>query len=714
MRNATLEVRTHRVEASIVDGVTVTNVDQVFFNPYDRTVEGTYIFPLEDDIALSKFSMFVNGKEIEGKLLGVEEARRTYESIVRQMRDPALLEYIGTRMFQARIFPINPKSEVRVRLSYTQMLETENGLAHYRYPLNTKRHSATPVGNVSVSVNVTSSVPIKSVFSPSHKIGVSRPSDYRVAASFEDKHVYSNKDFELYYSLGDKEFGLTVLTHRQAGEDGFFLARIAPPANLDAADVMPKDITFVVDTSGSMAGQKINQAKKALQFCLDNLNKEDRFNIVPFSHEAMAFRNKLVEVTRDNVAEAGRFVEELGAAGGTNINDALLAALQANPAPEAARPYMIVFLTDGMPTIGVTDTTEILKNVRVENSEQIRLFVFGVGHDVNTHLLDLLAEQNDGTRDYVDPDEDLELKLSSFYRKVEHPVLAGLALSYGGLKVLDMYPPKLGDLFSGSELVVVGRYGGAGSYAVELTGTRRGKYERFVYETSFPSESQPHEFLQRLWATRKVGYLLDEMRLHGENRELKDTIVQLATRYGIVTPYTAYLVTEPGEITRRGGRRDNWLADTVAASPALHRSAKKRRETRRSRSASSSDQSRLQPSFGPVAVEESKEADALKRLGRDGSLPYADSASGGRGNSASERATVSRVGTRTFYHVGDRWIDSTYDGKTETRKVELFSQAYFDLIRQDSRLGKCFALGERVIVVVNGTVYEATPPADLE
>ncbi|MCH7992861.1 MAG: hypothetical protein IIB57_00300, partial [Planctomycetes bacterium] len=261
LRDVRLQVRQHHVEVSIVDNVAVTNVDQVFFNPHQRTVEGTYIFPLGDDVALNRFSMFVNGKEIKGELLGVEEARRTYESIVARMRDPALLEYIGSKMFRARIFPINPKSEVRVKLSYTSMLTSDDGLMRYQHPLNVEKNLSAPVGSVSILVSVRSAVAIKSVFSPTHKIGVIRKSDYEATASFEARNVYPDKDFELLMAMSDKEFGLTVLTNREDGQDGYFLARIAPPAGVDAGQVLPKDIAFVIDTSGSMAGEKMTQAK---------------------------------------------------------------------------------------------------------------------------------------------------------------------------------------------------------------------------------------------------------------------------------------------------------------------------------------------------------------------------------------------------------------------------------------------------------------------
>jgi Ca-activated chloride channel family protein len=703
-------VKKHAVDVTIVDGVATTKLDQVFANPHNWPVEGTYIFPLADDVALGQFSMFVNGQEVEGKLLGVDEARREYESIVARLRDPALLEYLGTRMFRARIFPIEPKGEARVRLSYTQMLDIRNGLARYRYPLGAEGHAATPVEDLSVLVKIESKTPIKSVFSPSHKVAISRASDHKASASLEGKNMLVDKDFELFYALGEKEFGLTVLTYREGGQDGFFLVRIAPPAQTSTADVLPKDIAFVVDTSGSMAGEKMDQARRALTFCLANLNQEDRFNVIPFSHEAVPFRDGLVPASAENVKAATEFAEELRGIGGTNINDALLAALESAPSSGEDRPYLIVFLTDGQPTIGVTETEDILKNVSHKNARRVRLFVFGVGYDVNTHLLDLLAEQNRGSRDYVEPGEDLELTLSSFYRKVSEPVLADLDLSFGDLSTYDMFPTKLGDLFAGSELVVAGRYRGESHKPVELTGKRRGVGERFVYETNFPREDRTHEFLPRLWATRKVGYLLDQIRLHGEDKELKDTIVQLATKYGIVTPYTAYLVTEPGGIATREGRgrfirnvhaRFHLLQDddvgAVASGPggakvSMARTAPAKR-------------TKVWASRGAARMREADAAFALEAL-----TPPVPGSGEGAGDAASKEALVERVGNRTFYYVGERWIDADYDEKSETKKVEAFSEEYFELVRKHPELARCFALGERVIVVIDNGAFETTPP----
>jgi len=721
LRDVQLHVHHHGVKVTIVDNVAVTEVDQVFYNPQPRTVEGTYIFPLGDDVALNQFSMFVNGKEIKGELLGVDEARRTYESIVSSMRDPALLEYIGSRMFRARIFPINPHSEVRIKLSYTGMLPSEDGLMRYRYPLDTEKYLSAPVKTVNVLVDFKSAVPIKSVFSASHKLAVVRKSDHEATASFEARDIYPDKDFELFVGLSRKEFGLTVLTHREKGEDGYFLARIAPPAQVVEDKVLPKDIAFVIDTSGSMAGDKMRQAKEALKYCLANLNAEDRFTVVPFSHEAISLKSSLLPATEENRSWGRDFVNDLRAEGGTNINDALLMALDVAPDDSQGRPYLIVFVTDGLPTIGEQRIETILANVLDKNVRRVRLFVFGVGHDVNTQLLDLLAEQNHGTRDYVEPDEDLELKLSSFYRKVANPVLAGLVLTLGDLRVRDMYPPKLGDLFSGTELVVVGRYDGAGAKAVELYGTRRGTHERFVYETTFPEINSENDFLPRLWATRKVGFLLDEIRLHGEKQELKDTVVALATRYGIVTPYTAYLVMEPYTIAGDTMRLDQGLVRAMeqrsrrssqAPSTRMARRSSPGRRIRKAISPATGGRSlpgpggnvQVSPDRTPIgadAVAGSLDAKAMRET-----EVFAD----GFQRGIRDEKSIKRVGSRTFYRVGERWVDSSYKEKAETRKIELFSEDYFKLVRAHPELAKCFALGERVVVVIDGTTYETVVP----
>lgn len=749
-RDARLDVRNLSIDVSITDGAAVTRIDQTFHNSSDAAVEGTYIFPLDDDVAISKFTMDVNGEQIEGKLLDAREARQTYEQIVRSMRDPALLEYVGRRMIKASIFPIQPNSDVRVRLSYSQMLESRDGLARYRYPLSTAKDLPAPIGTLSFLARVESKAPIKSVFSPTHEVRVSRDSDHKVSASFEGSNQTPDADLDLFYTLSDKEFGLSVLTYRQPGEDGYFLARISPDSAVKPGEAMPKDIVFVLDTSGSMSDEnKIAQARSALKFCLEHLNDHDGFNIIAFSHEPRGFAQSIMPATSENRELGAKFVAGIDAVGGTNINDALLTALRAAPPPNPSRPFYVVFLTDGQPTVGETRAPDILKHVREANTSEARIFVFGVGHDVNTQLLDLLAEQNRGTREYVEPGENLELALSSFYRTIADPVLGDLTLTLGDLKTFDVYPRKLGDLFGGMELVILGRYSGSGHKAVELTGMRRGVTERHVYEAVFPDDDREHDFLPRLWATRKVGYLLDEIRLHGDDPELKNSIVALAKKYGIVTPYTSFLVTEPqrrlaeaGQAPRRptgtgldperraalkalgyiegedddaqdaadgafmgmmaGGVEAEDEAKAPAGAPPSSAPA-----TSGGLAPTRSAPSDKSKTSGRAAVSRSQEANDLKT--RVSIAAAGKKEAEVRGKPA-RPGMIRAVGNRTFYKVGDSWVDSAYDKKVETRKIVAFSEEYFDLLTKHKELAKCFALGERVIVVVDGTAYETVAP----
>lgn len=681
----TLEVKYHRVTTDITDQSAETFIDQVFHNPTPRQMEGTYIFPLPDDVAVNRFTMYMGDQEVVGTILDKDKARQTYEDIVRKMKDPALLEYMGTRVYQARIFPIPPNGDVRVTLKYTQLCPADEGTVFYRYPLNTEKFSARPLEEVSVTVRIASQVALKTVYSPSHKVKVVRQDDHTASVSYEDKNVTPDTDFLLYYGWEKKDFGLNLITHRPSeGEPGYFMALIAPKQEVDPDSIVPKDVVFAVDTSGSMAEQdKMKQAKNALIYCLKKLRPNDRFTVIPFSHDPEPFHKALMEATPANVDDAVRRAEKIEAAGGTNINDTLLLALGLADQEAKDRPFMVVFLTDGKPTVGRTIAVkEILANVRKANTVGARLFVFGVGHDVNTTLLDALAGENRGTGTYVEPNEDIEVKVSSFYNKVAFPVLSDLAVDFG-VKVADVYPRELGDLFVGSQLVVLGRYQETGDRAVTLTGKRQGQAWKGVFEGSFPNINERNEFLPRLWALRKVGYLLEQIRLHGENEELKNEIVRLSKQHGIMTPYTSFLVMEDVKAGR----------DVPAGvRHSLNAAAPMAEAGRRDFGGQS----------GGGAVGASK---AIDRYKRGTTIAGADEETEGLVD-ARGRRIIRQVAGRTFYRDGEKWVDAAYDGKAETVKVKYFSDEYFALVARHPALGKYLALGKQVIVVLDGKVYE--------
>ncbi|GMU22879.1 MAG: hypothetical protein AMXMBFR13_29630 [Phycisphaerae bacterium] len=718
-----LEVKNHNVTCDIQDTVGITKIDQVFHNPNAQQMEGTYMFPLPEGAAVQKFSMWMNGKEVKGELLDADKARSTYEEIVRKMRDPALLEYVGSRLYKARVFPIPANGDVRIALEYSETISVSDGLATYRYPLNTEKFSSKDIEDVTITVAIKSQVALKSVFCPSHNVTVNRPNDREAKVGFEAHHVKPDKDFVVYYQMSEKEFGLSLLSYKPAGEEGVFMARLAPPISAASTKIVPKDVCFVLDTSGSMAGDKIAQAKKAMEFCLSSLRSDDRFNLIAFSTEARPFRDSLVQASKDNVEAAKAEVQRIEAAGGTAIDEALQAALKLDAPRSGERPFMIVFITDGQPTVGEREPDKILASVKsAANQSRSRIFVFGVGHDLNTKLLDRLGDDNRGTREYIDEKEDIELKISSFFKKVSDPVLSDITLRFGGVEASQIYPKQLPDLFHGSELVVVGRYAGAGTdsgdHSVTITGKRAGETLTWKYEATFKQSGGQADFLPRLWAIRKVGYLMDEVRLHGDTQELKDEIVRLAKRYAIITPYTSYLVMEdtPQETLSRGGgaasgdaafgrvlrghiREDLDFRDEVQVLGEGYRGA----------------------SSGRVGVEASKQAWRLREAVPATSAPkplrpaYAvDGLVGGaggdrvsgRGDTPPATEPIQIVGDKTFYFDGQRWIDSAFDAKSDTIKVKAFSDEYFQLLKDTPELGKYLALGEKVIVVLGGKVYE--------
>jgi Ca-activated chloride channel family protein len=664
-----LTVKYHHVEVIIDNQVATTRIDQVFINDYDREIEGTYMFPLPEDAAISTFDMWVDGKKLEGRVLPKDEARGIYESIVRSRRDPALLEYVGRNTFQARIYPIPARGEKRVQIEYSQLLPADNGLVKYTYPLNTEKFSPKPLKDVSVSVQIKAGQAIKSVYSPSHDVAVIRKSEREAVASYEAVNVRPDKDFVLYYSTSADDVGLSLLTYRPSGEDGYFLLLAAPKVEVDANKVTPKDVILVLDTSGSMEGQKLTQAKDALRFVVDHLNSADRFNIVTFNSAVTRYADGFRPAS--DRAAAGKFVDAIRANGSTNIDAALREAIQG---VSGDRPAVIIFLTDGLPTAGVTDVGKIAENMAKAAPRNVRLFPFGVGYDVNTVLLDTLASQNRGASAYVKPEENIEDSVSSFYAKVGQPVLTDLKLDLGSARAYDIYPDPLPDLFAGSQLVLAGRYRGDGSVAITLTGVSGDKETRFTYSGDFPKSSLLDPAIARLWATRKIGYLLTQIRLHGADKELVNEIVGLATRFGIVTPYTSFLVDERQNLALPG-------APKAAAEQLFGQLATPA------------------PAAGPSAVQGSQALDALR------------SGSTGAGQAPGQ---LKQVDDKAFVLRQGAWIDTTYKEGMKLVKIAFGSDDLFALVASRPDWGKYFAVGDRLTVVLDGVAYqvgdEAAPP----
>ena len=679
-----LSIKSHRVQVVIKDQGAETEVDQVFVNNTNRDLEATYLFPMPAGAATTDFALWINGKRVKGEVLDAGQAKQIYRQIVMRMKDPALLEYVGGNLFRASVYPVPRNGEQRVEIRYAQVVPYDAGLCNYVYPLRTDSASARTLEDFTVSVDVRSSIPIRSIYSPTHQVSVSREGDYRVRAGFEQSAALLDRDFSLFYTLSDKDVGVSILTHREDGQDGYFLLMVTPGADLQDDKVMPKDVVFVIDTSGSMQGEKMERAKEALAYCLRALRPDDRFSIVRFSDGIEPMSKTLLQAGKANVDKGLKFAAGLRAVGGTNINEALLSALDL-PVGEG-RPGIIVFLTDGQPTVGETDPAGIEKNVNRANANEWRLFSFGVGTSINTHLLDKLSQDNGGATSYVRPDAQIEREISSFFNKVEKPVLKDIAVSFGKTEIVDLFPRKMPDLFAGTQLVMLGRYKNASETAVVLDGWRRGNNVRVTQDLSFAKQEADNGFIKQLWATRKVGYLLGEIRLHGENRELTDEVARLGREYGIVTPFTSYLVTDPND--KRGHR---FAADQVPPPPMpmagatrgdLDSLGRGRGPAKESKAKVMSDRSVMSQSAGESAVSLSKNISSMKESER-----FED-----------ESGQTRVAGGKTFVWSSGAYVDTQHKPANKVLNIRYGSDAYFDLLDLYPKAKAFLALGQSVTV----------------
>jgi Ca-activated chloride channel family protein len=702
-----LPVESVQIDTKIEGQVATTHVTQVFRNETGVVLEGTYFFPLPKGATVSDFAIWDGDRRLAGEVRPREEARRIYDGIVRRQRDPGLLEYAGEELFQASIFPINPRSTKKLELTYTQVLRAESGTVGYRYPLGVGRN-ASPVERMSGTVEIRAQGAVRTVYSPSHAVDTRRSdADRRVRVTFETGRNAERRDFQLFWAPSASEVGLSLFTYREPGKDGYYLLLLSPPTTVNEASYAAKDVVFVLDVSGSMAEEgKIDKAKRALEYGIRGLAAGDRFNVIAFSGDTRLMESGLIQANAEGRRRGSEFVRRLSPQGGTNIDEALVAGMQQFPR-EAGRPRMLVFLTDGLPTVGDTSVARILEHTRVARRDGVRLFTFGVGYDVNTRLLDRVAADNGGVADYVDPREDLEVKVSAFFDKVNHPVLSDVRVDMGGVRTDLVYPRAAPDLFRGTQLVLVGRYrNDRDLQGVTLRLSGHGSPLRtFTYPGQrFPLRAEEHEWLPRLWATRRVGWLMEQIRSNGEQRELVDEVVQLGTRYGIVTPYTSFLALEPGAVVddREPPRprpiirrdRDRPVPSSGGAVPE----------------AVPPPPSAPPPPPPPPMVMDATGQGAVAQSRAAREMQEAVTVTGNA--VGADAANVQRVGDKTFYLREGVWTDAEIraDVRLPETTVTFGSDEYYALLGRVPALGRYFALGEQVAVVVEGRLYRVRAP----
>lgn len=645
-----------------VDGRVAEVVVEEWFENRGRGLgEGDYLYPLAGEAVFSNFSLYQGDAELRGETMDARRAREIYEEIVRRNRDPALVELVGHGLIRARVFPFQPGERRRITLRYTQLLERSGDAVQLRYGA-ARRSPGTPVRRplpiphgpphgetapITFSLEADASV-YGEPFSPTHRLDVER-SERRLRVR---PATALTGDLSIFLPISTTDVGLSVAAHRTGHEDGYFMLTLSAGQTRAASE--PRDVTVVVDVSGSMAGVKMEQTRAALRQLLGSLGPSDRFRLVAFNNRIRSSGDGWSAATPAELRSARDWIDRLDADGGTDIAGALQEALRLT-SPDDRLP-IVVFLTDGLPTVGEQDP-ERIAGAAAAAAGAARVFAFGLGYDVNTYLLDRLGEAGRGSTAYVQPGEDVERALSNLAARITHPVLVDLEIAGSPVELTEIYPGELPDLFAGQELVVFGRYGGEGEGELRVGGRRGGRAETFTTRAGFPGASTANDYIPRLWASRKIGELTRQARLNGADPELVESIRRTALRYGLLSEYTSHLVQEP-EVMARAFQQVGFAA--VMASEH----ARARRQV-----ASAPD----------LAAAEANAADAVI--------------------AGAGEAGARIVSGRTFRLEDGVWMEEGRGpGELDDVAIVVYSTAYFDLLAALPELRRIAAVLEPVVV----------------
>lgn len=553
------------VQASVKNQLAETQVIQTFRNTGSTQIEARFVFPLPYEGAIDQMTFLVDGKEFEAKLLPADEARRIYQGYLQRNQDPALVQWLGTGMFQTSVFPIPVGASRTVTLRYSQLLRRDGNLTDYLFPLSTARYTSLPIEKLSIRVALAESEEIKNVYSPTHELEIKRDDARNVVVTGQWTNMVPNTDLRLVYDVAAGPLTASVLsTWPQDEEQGYFVLLARPTFDLQAVPPQQKNVVFVVDQSGSMSGEKMQQAREAAKFVLQNLRPGDHFNIISYHSTIQMLSPEPLVFNDQSRSQAMGFVNSIYPGGMTNIDEALAKAFAT--LPDNALPSYLVFLTDGLPTVGEKNEMKIAATCRRLNQSKARMISFGVGFDVNSRLLDRLSRDHRGQSEYVLPNEDLEAAVARLYSKISTPVVTNMVIEFNGERheveqgplVDRVYPRDHSELYAGNQLVLIGRYRQGGQVNVKVKGRVGEEDQEFDFDRKLSTRGENSQFplVSKLWAMRRIGELIDEIDLEGKNSELVNELTALSLQHGIVTPFTAYLADENSvPLADLGGQR---------------------------------------------------------------------------------------------------------------------------------------------------------------
>lgn len=743
------KIESIEIDATINNSVAKVDVSQTFKNEGSSTIETSFVFPLPYDGAIDSMTLLVNGKEYPAKLLDAKEARETYESIVRKNKDPALLEWVGSGMFQTSVFPIPAGESRTVSISYSQILRTSSGLTEFLFPLGCAKYTTKPVGKTAFNVTIVGDSEIKNVYSPTYDLKIERNGHNVAKVSYTLENKSPVNDFRLFYDQSSDDLTAKVQSYRpNESNDGYFLLLASPKIVKEDSQPLPKTIVFALDVSGSMSGEKIAQARDSLKFVLERLRDGDKFAIVLFSNEATSFKPELQVCSADSRADALAFVSSVRARGGTNIEDALKTSLAMFEKDDSSNPKYFLLLSDGEPTVKECNEMKLAQIARENNKLHARVCTFGVGYDVNSRLLDRFISDGRGRGEYVKPDEKIEDAVSKLYGHIEAPIFSNVSFEFALKNEPDkkyftnlVYPSGTMDVFAGEQIVLVGRYSASGEIKITAKGKIGDKDVQFEFDGSLVDKSadSSYAYVERLWAARRVGEIIDQLDLNGMNQELMDELLKLAKEHGILTPYTSFLADDTVELNAASNAEvaasnfDTMASQTSNMSGFAQRSLKQDFRGRKNLDASlaESDYDAVALSAAPMgsvggmgggmransfasapaSVMSRRSGAAMK--GETSSVLSEEALEGGDAR-LSPAETMRNIAGKTFYFKEGRWIDASIDEKMEKSQKPIvivqFSDEYFELVAKNGQeLAQYLAFTEPVTLNFDGRLYNIEP-----
>jgi Ca-activated chloride channel family protein len=663
-----------QVRALLSDRVLRYEVTETFVNRGARVGEADYVFPLPRGAAFQDLQLSINGEMVAGETLNASQARSIYEDIVRRQRDPALVEWMGYGMLRARIFPINPGEEKKVVVRYQMVAEREGDALRVDYFRGRQTQddqwrvipaSRRDEPRSSFTLAYPANSTYGRAYSPTHSL-TTNERDGRREVTVDGN---GSEITVLIPVRKSTEPSLSMLAYAPRNEDGFALITLSPPM-IATRTATARDVTLVLDVSGSMAGVKIQQARDAGKQVLTTLTSSDRFRLIDFSTDVRSFRDGFVRATPQNISDASRYLESLDASGSTNISGALDEALQGNV--PSGRLSLVLFVTDGEPTVGERDPELIAQRAARERGDR-RIFTFGVGADLNAALIERLALEGRGTAQFVRREESVERAVSIVASRLTNPVVTNVRIYADGVRLVKPYPSGPSDIFAGQDFVMLARYNGSGSGRIRVEGETPNGPVRWTSPVSFPETARENSFVARLWATQRVGYLSAEKRRSGGSAEIDDEIRRLGEKYAIPTEFTSYLVVEPGM------RRAVNMSPSVIVNGVVNATA-----------ASA-------PAPSAQVFEAVRDAAKLRAAT---SLAAADEVS------MQKSDAMQHVGARTFNLMNGVWTDAAVKKSTRVVKVRAFSKAYFSLVNEIPDLKDALALGDKVSIAGRDVVIE--------